>query len=324
MAFNYNELEAVTREYFYPKLVDQIFSKDPILSEIKKRKKTVDGGRMFSVNIKVDTLNRGKFTPNATFNVDKKEIINRVDMPVKGHYSNLTIDGFEEAQTKGKAAILNLLSSKIEDLEEAMRQELLDALYFSATKDTAGTGFQGLETIVDDNNTYAGLDRTQHEFWQAKVIEDATGTAPITLDYKTLRDFYMSVSDGGKDARNLVFVGDFTTVGKIEEILATRNQIQSRDSGLANLGFEAFTLFGKKCYSSSELEEHAKTSGEGVLYAINFDYMTMHTLNGYDFKLTKFKEDRDSEMKSRQLITMGNFVATKPKRLGVIKNIELA
>lgn len=234
-------------------------------------------------------------------------------------------DGFEEAQNKGKAAILNLLSEKIEDLEEAMRQELLDALYGDpAVVDPNNKGFIGLDTIVDDKNTYAGLDRTvaTFDFWKSAVVEDVTNG--VTLTYDALRKFYMQVTDGGKDGRNLVFVGDFGTVSQIESILANRNQIQSRDAGLANLGFEDFTAFNKPVYASSELEDKAQASGKGILYALNFDYLSMHTLNGYDFKLTPFKTDRNSEMKSRQLITMGNFICTKPKALGKITDINLA
>lgn len=327
MAFNYTELESVTRSYFYPKLVDQIFSKDPILDKLRQKKKTVDGGRQFSVNIKVDTLNHGGFGANTTFDVTKKEIINRVDLPVRGMYSNLTIDGFEEVQNKGKQAILNLLSEKMSDLEEAMRQELISTLYDDpATADPSNLKFQGLVPIIDNNNTYAGLDRTNaaNDFWRAEVIEDTTGSAPVVLDYDKLREFFMNATDAGKDGRDIVFVGDFGTIAKIEDILATRNQIRSIDTATANLGFESYTLFNKPVYASSQLEAKAKATGQGVLYILNFDYLTMHTLAGYDFKMTGFKQDRNSELKSQQLIVAGNYVATKPKRLGRISNISLA
>lgn len=321
MAFNYSELDAVTEKYFLKTVVDQIFAKDAILNKIREKKKVVSGGRAFSVPIKVDTLNRGQFAPNTTFNVDKKEIINTVDLPVRGHYANLTIDGFEEAINQGNQAVINLLSEKLEDLEEAIRQELLDALYDPAT----AQGFIGLQEIIGDKNTYAGLNRTlaEHDYWRAVVKEDATGTTPIPVDYAMLRKYFMDVTNGGREGRNLVFVGDFGTVSKIEDILSSRNQITTVKDTTANLGFENFTLFGKQVHASAKLEEQAQASGKGILYALNFDYLTMNTMKGKDFAMTKFKGDRNSDLQSKQLIVMGNYVCTKPKTQGVIKDIEI-
>lgn len=324
--WNYSELEAVTKEYFLPTVVDQIFSKDAILNKIREKKKTVAGGRAFTVNIKVDTLNRGKFAADSSFDVTKQEIINRLDMPVRGHYANLTIDSFEEAQNSGNAAIVNLVSEKMEDLEEAMRQELLDALYGDpAIVDPTNKGFQGLQHIVSDKNVFGGVDRSQADraYLRSIVEEDLSGTAPIVLDYTKLREFYMSVTDGGSDGRGLVFVGDFSTINQIEKILHDKNQITTVKETEANLGFENFTIFGKPCFASSKLEEQAKSTGKGVLYALNFDYLTMHTLKGQDFRMTEFKKDRNTELRSAQLLVAGNFVATKPKRLGVIKDIQI-
>lgn len=300
----------------------QIYSKDPILAELKKGKKTVDGGRSFVVKTKVDTLNHGQFKADSTFDVSKKQIHDKVEYSVKGAWASMTLDHFDETMNRGKAQIINMLAEKAEDLEEAMRQEKLNGLYDAPTAD----GYQGIQLIVDDNNTLAGINRSTagFDYWKSIVREDTSGTTPIVLTYDILRKFFVDVTDGGKDGRSLIFVGDFTTVSKIENILASRNQINSRDNEVANLGFEDFKLFNRKVYSSSELEAQAKATGKGVLYALNFDYLTEYALAGSDHHLTKFKEDRDTALKSQQLICMGNFVATKPRRLGVIRDISLA
>lgn len=319
MAFNYPELQAMTKEYFLPTVVDQIFVKDPILAKIKEQKKTVSGGKSFEVSIKHSNLDSGVFGVNTGFAGTTKEITNRLTMPVMGHYSEVTFDSFEEAQNSGNAAVVNLVTEKMQDLEEAMRQELLKALYEAP----AAGAFQGLQHIVDDNNVFGGVDRSlaDHDYLRSVVRENAaTG---INMDYDLLRKFFMDVTAGGSDGRNLVFVGDYTTISKIESILAGRNQITTVNQTSANLGFESFTLFGKPVYASDKLEKMATASGKGVLYALNFDYLTMHTLKGNDFRLTDFKQDRKSELRSAQLLVAGNYVATKPNRLGVIKDINL-
>lgn len=319
MAFRYDELNAMTKEYFLPTVVDQIFVKDPILAKIKEQKKVVSGGKSFEVSVKYDNLDRGVFGVGTTFKGDTKEIINKISMPVGGHFAEVTFDSFEEAQNSGNAAVVNLVTEKMQDLEEAMRQNLLDALFDTPLPG----GFQGLQHIVDDSNIFGGEDRSLADkaFLRSVVRENAaTG---INIDYDILRKFYMDVTAGGSDSRNLVFVGDYTTVSKIEGILAARNHITTVNQTSANLGFESYTLFGKPVYASDKLEKLATASGKGILYAINFDYLTMHTLKGNDFRLTDFKQDRKSELRSAQLLVAGNYVATKPSRLGVIKDINL-
>jgi hypothetical protein len=330
MAFNYTELDSVTEKFYLPLIIDQLFSKDPILAKLKDNKKTVSGGTKFTQNILVDTLNHGKYKANRagnSFDIAEKDIINAVDYAVKGHYANLTIDGWEETINSGTAAVHNLLEEKMKNLEEAMRQELLGALYQDpATFDPQSLGFEGLIKAVDNDNVYAGLDRAQsaNAFWRSVVKQDAVAGIDLgaTDAYtKVLRDFFMKVTDGGKDHRNLVFVGDFSTISKIEGMLASRNQITTVDQTSANLGFESFKLFGKPVHASSELEDIAQTTGKGVLYAINFDYFGMRTLKGRDFYMTPFKSAQANDSRSKQLLVMGNYVCNKPKSCGVIRDI---
>lgn len=328
MSFNFGELDSVTEKFYLPTLVDQIYSNDPILAKIKQGKKVAGGGKAFNVQIKYDNLNHGKYAPNQVFPNTKKEIMNSVDIPIRGAFAEMVSDGFESAQNEGPQAIQNLLEEKLKALEEAMRIELLSSLYDDpAVTDPTNLGFIGLQVIVDDNNTYAGLDRSggSHTYWRSIVVEDATNG--VTLDgdpgYQILRKFFMDVTDGGKEGKNLVFVGDFGTVNKIEFMLASRNTITTVGESDANLGFASFKLFGKLVYASSELESIAKATGKGVLYALNFDFLTMYTQKGNDFRMTSFKEDQKNDLRIKQLLVSGNWIATKPSRLGVIRTINL-
>jgi hypothetical protein len=307
-------------------VVDQIFSKDAVLNKLKETKKTISGGTKFVQPIKIDGLNRGTYKANKagnSFNIDEKEIINAVDIPVRGHYANLTVDGFEEAINSGTAAVHNLLEEKMKDLEEAMRQELLDALYGAGTAD----GFQGLQSMVSDSNTYAGLDRTvaSNDFWRSHVVADAVAGVDLTSDsvaaYRKLRDFYMASTDGGNEAKNVIFVCDFSTHSIIEALLAEKNRITTVDETQANLGFDNFKLFGKPVFASSKLEAQAQASGKGILYALNFDFLGMKTLAGRDFHMTKFKESQSNDSRAKQLLLMGNYTTSKPQRLAVMKDI---
>jgi len=325
MGFNWTEIDAVTENVILPGVVDQIFEADPILKQLKDRKKVAGGGKAFQVNLKVDHLNRGKFGKGTTFNIAKKEIVNAVTVPVRAHYVNLTSDGFEEAINSGSEGIVNLLQEKMNDMGDAMHIELLDQLFGDPTVvDPTSEGFHSLQTIVSDKNTYLGLDRTNatYSYWKSVVKEDAVNG--IDLTYSVLQDFYRAVSGAGSEGKDIVFATDDITYNQIENILHEKNQITTVTQTQANLGFDSFTLFGKPVYRSDKLTDLAIASGKGVLYALNFKFLEMRTLSGKDFKLTNFKEAQDNDLRAKQLIVMGNFVPTKPSRLGVIKGIKRA
>lgn len=320
------EIDALTDKYYLPVLIDQVYDGDVVLKKIRDGLKVVNGGKQFTVPIKVDGLTRGKYTADKSFPNLKKETMNSVDLPVRGHFAELLSDGFEDAINAGNAAIKNLIEEKMKDLEEAIRQELLEAFYRDpAAFDTGNEGFIGLQSIVDDNNTYAGLNRTlpEHAYWKSIVVENAATGVDITGDagYQKLREFFMNVTGGGSEAKNLVFVGDYSTINKIEFMLAQRNQITTVTEQEANLGFTGFKLFGRPVHASAELEEEARISGKGKLYALNFDFLSMHVLSKNNFRMTKFKEDQKNDYLVKQLMVQGNFVCTKPKRQGVIRDI---
>lgn len=325
MAFNYAELDSLVEKYYLPVLVDQIYNSDPILAKLKEGKKTVNGGRAFKVVIKTDNLNHGVYGADTTFNIAKKQITDAVDLPVRGHYSSLTSDGFDEAIAEGDTSFKSLLSEKMKDMEEALRIELLEKLYKDpAVVDVANKGFIGLTSIIDDNNTYAGLDRTNaaYKYWKSVVKEDGVAGVDITGDagYQLLRTHFMKVTNGGQEGKGLIWVGDFSTVNKIEFMLAQKNLTSSNDKE-SNLGFESFKLFNRAVYAAPELEAIAETTGKGILYALNFDYLTMYTMKQNDFAMTPWKVGQDNDLRVKQLKVEGNFVCTKPSRQGVIRDI---
>lgn len=322
---NYKELDAITEKYYLPVMQDQIFSKDAVFAKMKENKEVVSGGTKIAFAVKHDNLVHGTAGRDELFDISEKSIFNAAEVEIKRLYANLTSNGFEETLNAGDQAVFSLLKEKMKDLEEAMRQELLSNLY----GEQKPNGFDSLETMVNNTGTYAGINRLSdgNDFWKSQVIED--GVSGIDLDtdpdiaYKSLREYYMKVSDGGQDQNNLVFVGDFGTINKIEFLLSRRNQITTVKEKDANLGFQHFTLFGRPVHASSYLEKLAEKKGKGILYAINLDYVKMKTMKNSDFRMTDFKAAQNNDVRVKQLIVMGNFINQKPARSGVMRDIKL-
>jgi hypothetical protein len=322
---NYTELDAVTNRLYLPALVSQLWLTDPILNKLKDTKKSSSGGTKITVGIKTDILNGGAYKPYNNgankFNIAERSTLTAVDYEIRGLYANLTMDNYIDSLNSGNNAMHNILEERMTGLQETMQDQLLQSLY----KIDDGSHFVGLVDAIDNNNIYAGLDRTiaANAFWKSYVVED-TGSGAITLDMPKLQSFFMNVTRGGADAQKLVFVCDYGTFGKIHSLLMAQNHIVTRSETEANLGFSNIELFGKPVFASSYLESVAKTTGQGVLYAVNFSYFELRTLSGRDFYFTKFKEAQDTDAVVKQLLLQGNFVSTKPSALGRISNINLA
>ena len=152
MALTLDQLTAITKKYYVPKLVDNIFQADAFLSELSsKSKMTVDGGTSIVHDLAYATTTASDWYQGAdTLSSVDNEQISGADYDWKQIYANIAIKRSDELKNSGDAAVINLLKSKTMLAEKTMRDKISTGLFSDGT---TSNSIIGLRKIISTSNT---------------------------------------------------------------------------------------------------------------------------------------------------------------------------
>ena len=116
MALNYSELSAITEKYYMPKLIDNVFESNVLLSRARSKwMKKADGGTSIVVPVVYATTTAsGWYTGAETLDTTANDQITAAEFDWKQAYANITITRSDELKHSGKAQSVNFVKSKIQ------------------------------------------------------------------------------------------------------------------------------------------------------------------------------------------------------------------
>jgi hypothetical protein len=174
MPLSYDQLSAITKKYYVPKLVDSVFDSDPLLKRYKDkgRYKKINGGTsvMMPLNYALTTA-AGWYSGADTLSTTDNDQISAAEYQWKQCYANISITRSDELQNSGDAQVIDLVKSKVQIAEKTLADYLQTGLYATSTnaKSIVGTGL-----FVSVANTVGGISQSSYSWWQAQV--DSTTT----------------------------------------------------------------------------------------------------------------------------------------------------
>ena len=187
MALTYNQISAITRAKFIPKLRDNIYQANPLLMRMQKSKVVLDGGTSILVPLEYATLTAsGWFAGADTLDTSDNETITSAAYSWKQHYANISISRRDELINSGDSQILDFVKSKVKSAEKTLSDNLSNGLYNAGTDAKA---FGGLRLILATGNTVGGIDQSANSWWQANVDSSTT-----TLSMSALQSQFNSAS----------------------------------------------------------------------------------------------------------------------------------
>jgi hypothetical protein len=281
----YNELAAVTRRAFVPKMVVQIYKAAPFLSLAMRNAQRARGG-MSQVTVPVQgasyvnfgwTDYSGSFpqpqvngvAQNAQFNVS----IGAVPIPLLGM----------ESLIQATEAVIPIVRARMTDASTVSIQAIAAALFGSSAANPLA--INGLRDAYDNGTnvtTYGGISRTANTFWKSNLY-----TTSLTPSRSTMITRIMELTNlAGGEAPDMVIMSlsDWTTLANDflgNERFNTDPGSRYGNDDAVNAGFRALMLGNTPILADPFCPK-------GTCYLINSKYLSLYISEDANFAFSGF------------------------------------
>ena len=244
---HYRQLLATSLADRQREIQDLVFNSNPVwaLLQENNRMKTYYGPEI-RVHLMIDKLDGQWFTGYDKLNNEPKEIINDAVFTPKNIAVGFSLTGTELLANEGRAQIIDLMDTYLENAEESMRDEMEIALHSNGTGFGGRSiiGFGGALPIVTNAGVYGGIDRANHAIWRTATYDIPEGDVAgfTTWDSTTARPIIEQlVARHSKGRRRAsVLVCDILSYQAISASMVAHQRITS--TRLGRLGFDALEV----------------------------------------------------------------------------------
>ena len=299
---NFDALLSTTLANYRSQLTDNVFTARPLTYTLmdKGRIRMLNGGTKI-----IEPLIYGQNSTVASYSgydslaLTPQEGISAAEYDWKQYAASIAISGIEEAKNNGEQEIINLLEAKIMQAEESMR-ESFNQMFFSDGTGNSSKDWNGLENLVEANNTVGGIDASANTWWNS--YEENTSTA---LTLAQMATAYNSVSVGNDHPDTLLTTQ--TLFEKYEALLQPTlryTDTKTADAGFQNLLFKAApVMYDVHCTA-------------GVFYFLNSKYITLVGHSNKWFSQTEFIKPEDTDARYALIMCYGNLTVRNRAKQG--------
>jgi len=160
-----NFVTSVTRNKFFPKVVDNVFTGNALWMRLRGKSRPWSGGAQLKIPTTVtDRTNLGSYSGFDTFITTQEDVRQQFTINPSQYYANVTLSGIQKALNKGPEGFVDLLTAEFSDVSRSLSEKLGADTYLDGTGN-ANKAIAGLQYHVDDGTTagtYQGLSRTTY------------------------------------------------------------------------------------------------------------------------------------------------------------------
>src|SRR3990167_1034106 len=183
-----NFVTSVTRDKFFPKVVDNVFEGNVLFSRLRGKARPWTGGARLILPTTVSGRTAlGSFSGFDSFDNTQENVRQQFAINPSEYYATVTVSGIQKALNKGAEAIVDLMAAEFSDVARELSEAIGEDLYLDGTgnndKDIAG-----LQYHVDDATTavtYQNLSRNTYTNLRAtrNAQSGALTLANLAADY---------------------------------------------------------------------------------------------------------------------------------------------
>jgi hypothetical protein len=309
-----NELVALTRRAFIPRLVVQIYKSTPLLSLLLRNAQRARGG-VSQVTVPVQGSSFVNFSwsdysgvfpqppvqtaaQNAEFNLK----LGVVPIPFLGM----------EALVQSSEVVIPILKARMADAKTVAVQSLSAAMFTNNSTVPGQTQIDSLLQAYDDSTnvtTYGGINRSTNTFWKGNLVTSA-GAISTRISY--IKKIVQTTSLNGGESPDFAVMspGDWTTLMTdfmSSETFFTNPNSRYREDDIVNAGFRGLMLGDTPIF----LDPFCPA---GTSYIINSRYLALYLSEDAPFAFSGFY----SSIPNLQIANIGvvivalNLICTKP------------
>ncbi len=300
---NVDDLLTSTLDHYRDKLTENWLTGNPITKKmIEDGSDELDGGN--------DIIEHLEYQDNDTaawvgVNGSVSVAINQILTDAKFKWTMLAgsvgITDREEAQNKGKSSMLNLMETRVKNLENTFKDKLEAAFGDSSTDST--DVMWSLPDVVDSSDPTVGafgdIARATYTWWQA--TETASGSM-ATQGLEDIRTAYYTTGRSMTDPVNLML----TTQTLYEAYQARLTPVERLvNANKGDLEFEHLAFAGKPVFFSENL-------ASGLWLGLNTKYLRLRINKNMKFKNQPFVREPGGIKKSSVVELMCQLTCTRP------------
>jgi hypothetical protein len=238
------------------------------------------------------------------------DVISAAVYPVKQLAGSMTISGLEQIKNSGKAAVIDLVEAKMENLELSLQNELAAQLYKDGS---VANDLNGLQNLVQDDPTSSesvgGINQATYTFWANKIYDfsGAGVTASSTTIQAAMNNVWLQCSRGA-DMPDCI-VADSTYYNHYWTSLQAIQRIMSDDSGAS--GFTSLAYLNAPVYYDSN-------APAAHMYMLNSKYLQLRYHPDTNFKALEPRYAYGQDAMSTIVVWAGNLVCSNRSLQGLV------
>ena len=160
-----NFVTSVTRERFFPKVVDNVYTGNVLLERLRGKARPWTGGTQLIIPTTISNRTAlGSYSGFDSFSTTQEDVRVKFSINPSQYYANLTVSGIQKALNKGAEAVVDLIATEFADVARNLSENMGADLYLDGTGN-ANKDIAGLQYHVDDAttaSTYQGQSRSTY------------------------------------------------------------------------------------------------------------------------------------------------------------------
>jgi len=179
---NIGEIAATTLRNRSKKLADNVLNHNALFARLNRKGmvKPVSGGREIIQELEyAENGTAGWYSGYEVLDITPQDVFDAATYDWKQLAGNVTISGLESLKNSGKEATINLLASRIKNLEKTLQNNAATAVYANGTTDTKSLG--GLQLLIADDPTASssvgGINQSTYSWWRNNYSAAAATSA---------------------------------------------------------------------------------------------------------------------------------------------------
>lgn len=295
---DFDQISAVSKRYFLPKLADNLFVGTPELKRAKEKSyKRISGGTKIITPLEYAAGNFQWYTGAETLNTADVDGFTSASWDWRQCAAPITISRLDELKNMGEAQVIDFVKSKMKNAEKTMRQNM--SLAFFNDGSTANQPV-GLRALVGTSNTVGGISQSANSWWQAQVDSSTT-----TLGLTALETNYMQCSEDNEQPS--VAYTTKALYSKYWGLLQPQQRFV--DESTAKAGFTSLMFNGIPVIACSNCPA-------SHWFFLNESYIYIFAHEDEDMKMDDFERPRNQNVKSAMIFWAGAFASTNNRYHG--------
>lgn len=241
MAINTTALNLVLNQIFAGAIANQLNNRSVLLKLLRK---TVGSGKNIAFDVKVARgTTAGSYAEAAAITGDDNDTEVPAVLAWKRYKSEFRVTGLAEAiaASSGPEAYTKLLGKAIEDATSNLANRIANHVYGDGTGNS-GLDLDGLDAIIANSGTYAGISRGTYATWRGNVQANSGTPRALTKELIQTAHRQVLVASG---APADVMVCNPAVYDKYEALFESITRVNGGDTydiGAGNLAFRGVPL----------------------------------------------------------------------------------